>query len=143
MALTQFGEKTKSVFLKGVESNKIHQEFEVKAGSSVIKGQPLVLNTDGTVLPAAAGAKSFTVIGYALHTRATGELVTVAMKAYAIVWGQSLGALNAGPVKVGAAPTDTTYGGYVATADAAGADVVGFALDAAAAADELVRIAIQ
>ena len=143
MALTQFGEKTKSVFLKAIEANKLHQEFEVKAAAAVVKGQPLKLAVDGTVEPAATDELAFLVIGYAMHTRAAGELVTVAMKAMAILWTQSAGALNAGPVKILAtAPTDPLYRSYVATAHATGADVVGYALDAATGADELVRVAI-
>jgi len=143
MALTKFGEQTKSVFLKAIESHKLHQEFEVTAGAAVVKGQPVKLTADGTIEPAATDELAFEVIGYSLHTRAAGELATIAMKAMAIVWSQSAGALDAGPVKILAdAPTDPLYRSYVATAHATGADVVGYALDAATGADELVRVAI-
>jgi len=143
MALTKFGENTKSVFLKAIEANKLHQEFEVKAGATVIKGQPLKLAADGTVEPAATDELAFQVIGYSLHNRGAGELLTVAMKPMAIIWSQSAGALAAGPVKILAtAPTDPFYRSYVATAHATGADVIGYALDAAVGAGELVRVAI-
>jgi len=144
MALTKFGEKTRSVFLKAIEAHTLHQEFEVKAGQATVKGQLLVLDpATGHVLPAGNGAKAFTVIGIALHTRAAGELVTVAMKAKTIVWAQTGAALDAGPVKaVAAAPIDVLYRSYVATADVLGGDVVGYSLDVAAGADEIVRVAI-
>lgn len=151
MALTQFGEQTKSVFLKSIESHKLHQEFEVKAGVSVKQGQPLKLvAADGTVEPAAAGDKANLIIGVAVQSRAAGELVTVGMKAFTIVWAQSLGALVAGPVKMAAAPADPLYCGYEASTAVDQAttpaldysDVVGWALDAAAGAGELVRVAI-
>jgi len=146
MALTQFGEQTKSVFLKSIESHKLHQEFEVKVGVSVVQGQPLKLvAADGTVEPAGAGELNHLIIGYALQNRAAGELVTVGMKAYGIVWAQSLGALAAGPVMVSAtAPTDPFYRAYeaVVLATANGADTVGWSLDAAAGVGELIRVAI-
>jgi len=151
MALTKFGEQTKSVFLKAIEAHKLHQEFEVTATKAVIKGQPVVLAADGTIQTAESGEKAYKIIGYSLHTRAAGELATIAMKAMAIVWSQSAGALSAGPVKFSATPpTDPFYASYLAptAVDQAttpvldGSDVVGYALDAATGADELVRVAI-
>jgi hypothetical protein len=148
MALTQFGEKTESVFLKAIEANKLHHEFEVKAGASVVKGQLVKMAADGTIEPAAIGELNYLVIGIALHTRAAGELVTVGMKAFTIVWSQTAGALAAGPVKVvAAAPTKPLYRSYAAVVLGAapldaGADTVGICLDQAAGVDELVRVAI-
>ena len=50
MSLTVMGDQTKTIFLKGVEAHKLHHEFTVGSGNTVIKrGQPVVLNNDGTV----------------------------------------------------------------------------------------------
>lgn len=146
--ITQFGQQTESVFLKAIEANKLYQEFEVKAGASVVKGQLVKMAADGTIEPAAAGELNYLVIGITLHTRAAGELVTVGMKAFTIVWSQTAGALVAGPVKVvSTPPTKPMYRSYEAVVLGAspaadGADTVGICLDQAAGANELVRVAI-
>lgn len=145
MPITQLGSNSKTIFLKGPESHKLHHQFEVATGQSVKKGQPVILNTDGTVQVAAANQVAKNVIGVTIHDGGAGDLVTVAMKAYTIVWGTSAAALNAGPVKyVGVNGTDGDYMNYAAADAAADAysDVVGWALDQSAAADELVRIAL-
>lgn len=148
MSLTAFGNDTKkTLFLKGPESHKLHQEFVVAAGQTVKKGQPVTLNTDGEVVPAGANAASRTIIGYSVHTGAAAEYVTVAMKAYALVWAMPNAAVNAGPVAYdGLNTTDNDYSSFKAAAGTAGAstaeEVTGWALDKATAADEPIRVAL-
>lgn len=142
MSMQLLGDKTKTVFLKGIESHKLHHEFQVAAGETIKVGQPVVLNSEGEVVPAAAAAKAGTVIGYSIHEGSAGEFVTVGMKAMAIVWASPGAALDAGPVKyAGLNTTDNTYNNFTA-ASADYSDLVGWALEDAEAADELIRVAI-
>jgi len=145
MALTVFGEVTKSIFLKEIEAHKIHEEFEVASAVTVKKGQAVKLTTAGLVTPAVAGELEHLVIGYSIHDGAAGELVTVGIKAFTIVWAQSAGALDAGPVQIGAAGADPLYATYVAaTVDqTATPDCVGWALDNATGEDEMIRVALK
>lgn len=141
-AITQFGDKTKTIFLKGAEAHKLHHEFVVATGQTIKKGNLVTLNTDGEVVLAADGAKSHLVIGHSVHNGAAGEFVTVAMKAYAIVFASPNGALNAGPVAYnGTNDEDTDYNSFQAPVVDAD-DIVGWALDKAEAADEIIRVAL-
>lgn len=159
MALTKFGEVTKTLFLKGIEMHKLHHEFEVGEGSVVKKGQPVVLNSDGTVKPAAVKEPRRNIIGYSIHNGEEEEYVTVGMKAFGIVWATPKAPLEAGPVAYdGMAPvipattppTTTMYSSFVAAStfvtdpDTANVedDMVGWALDEAVSANDLIRVAI-
>lgn len=139
---TQFGDKTQTVFLKGIENHKLHQEFEVKAAGKVQKGQPVVLQADGTIDAAGATADAHTIIGIAIHNGGPGELVTVGMKAYTIVYASPTQATTAGPVAYNGLNSahDGLYLDYANTATAG--KVVGWSLDPTTAADEIVRIAL-
>lgn len=143
MAITILGEKTKSIFLKGPENHKLHHEFEVAAGQTIKKGQPVILTADGEVSPAGTAAESTTIIGYSVHNGAEGELVTVAMKAYIIVWAMPKAAVIAGPVAYdGMNTTDEEYNSVAAVALDAESTTMGWALDAATAPDEPIRVAL-
>jgi len=80
-----FGADTSTIFLKS-ESHKLFQEFEVVAGTDVKRGQPLVLETVGTVDVAATNDTPDLIIGVAMQDADAGELVTVMMRAYAIIF---------------------------------------------------------
>ena len=80
-----FGVDTKTIFLKS-ESHKLFEEFEVVAGTDVKKGQPLVLETVGTVDVAADGDTPDLIIGVAMQDTDAGELVTCMMRGYAIIF---------------------------------------------------------
>ena len=150
MAITILGSKTKTVFLKGIENHKLHHEFEVAANNTIKKGQPVFLDTDGMVCVALAangggeGAPATpanNIIGWSIHNGEAGEMVTIGMKAFGIVWAMPNTALNAGPVQYGGLnDEDPTYNSFATAADAA--STIGWALDKAAAADELIRVAI-
>ena len=158
--LTAFGGETHTIFLKGVEAHKLHHEFTVAEaiGSAIKRGQPVVLTADGTVKPAAAGEKAHNIIGVSIHNGKPKELVTIAMKAYGVVYAMPNQALDAGPVSYDglntsqtdpAGPgfntaTDGTTGIYssYATASTDGSDIAGWALDKAEDANELIRVAL-
>ena len=140
MAITAMGDKSKTVFLKGVESHKIHHEFEVAVGAAVKVAQPVKLNTDGLVVPAAAGDGD-AIIGYSIHDGAAGELVTVAMRAFVIVYAMTSAAVNAGPVEY--EPPSTEDADYMLYVNVDTGSAVGWALDKATVADELIRVALK
>lgn len=138
---TTKGDKTYNHLLKS-ESHKLHEEFTVKTGQAVDQFGLVVLNSDGTVQKAAADATAKTVLGYSVHPGAAEELVTVACKGYAQIFGfASGGAITAGPVKVAAAANATGYCGYANTAGDTSEDnlIVGWAMDAGGQ-DDVVRI---
>ena len=49
--LTILGSKTPRAVIYKSESHKLHQAFNVKSGQTVVKGQPVKLETDGTISP--------------------------------------------------------------------------------------------
>lgn len=132
MALTRFGEKTKSIFLKNIEAHKLHQEFEVAEGETIKKGQPVALNDDGEVISATA-LDAYKVIGISIHDGTEGQFITVGMRAFSIVWAKPAAALVAGPVTYNGQNTveDGIYGTYIAATDAT--KLHGWALDNVAA----------
>lgn len=156
--LTAFGQETHTIFLKGVEAHKLHHEFAVATGSTVKRGQPVVLTAEGDVKPATSGEKSAKIIGVTIHNGKEKELVTIAMKAYGVIYAMPNAALDAGPVAYDGlntsqtdpqgpgfnTATDGTTGIYSSfkAASADGSDLAGWALDQADDANDLIRIAI-
>jgi hypothetical protein len=143
MALTKFGGKSKTIYLNDVEAHKLHLEFEVGAAVTVKKGQPVVLNSDGTIRPvnAALGADAAAIIGYSIHNGEVGELVTVGMRAFAVVYAEA-GAVNqnAGIVfATNVAPTDPDMVRWVS---AAAGTMHGWALDQSVAVGDIIRVAV-
>jgi len=144
-AITGLGDVTKSIFLKS-ESHKLSQEFVVAAANTVKKGQPVKLNTAGDLIPAAANDLNHVIIGVSIHDAAAGEVATVRMKASAIVWARATAALNAGPVAYdGVNGTETDFMNYDddIVVDATGNTTVGWALDDAGAANDVIRVALM
>ena len=157
MGMTVLGSETNTIFLKGAEAYKLHHEFTVATTKEVKRGQPVTLNVDGEVVPATGTSKFKDIIGYSIHNGKAGDLVTVAMKSYGIVYAMPNAALNAGPVAYDGLNTtqpsqnvgfstpssdgDGIYGSYKAAA-ADGSDLAGWALDKAEGANDLIRVAI-
>lgn len=143
MSITVLGDIAKTIFLKGPESHKLHHQFAVASGVTVLEGQPVKLNATGEVQPLGGGGLNKLCIGFAVHSGTDGELVTVVMKAFAIIFASTSKALVTGPVQYeGVNATDGDYMDYEAAVDADHEDVVGWALDAAAGADEIIRVAL-
>lgn len=146
---TQFGEKPKTIFLKGIENHKLHQEFEVGTGATVKVGQPVVLNTDGTVKAATANNKNYEIIGYSIHNGKAGSFVTIGMKAFTIVYASPSAACDAGPVKYLGMNSGVEDGIYndVEALDSTAQDfdpteLVGWALDQSTTGDDIIRLAL-
>ena len=49
--MTLVGQKTPRAVIYKSESHKLHQAFCVKASTKIVKGQPVKLETDGTISP--------------------------------------------------------------------------------------------
>lgn len=133
------------------ESHKLHQAFPVKEGESVIQGQPVVLNTDGTIRGFKSTDAVKNIIGWAAtdsinpaykESKQHGPIeVTVMVRGYAIIWGVSKGALTTGPVKpTGLKDTDNIYAEY--DADSTTAAPIAYNLTPASAAGDLVQILV-
>ena len=149
--LTKFGQKTKSVFLNNPEAHKLNLAFEVATGAegavlTVKRGQPVKLNNDGLIVPAATdGTDSKRIIGYCVMNGKSGDEVTVAVKGYATIFAMSSAAVTAGPVQyTGINSTDDTYTNYANAASASNAfpTMNGWSLDPADGANELIRVVL-
>lgn len=110
--------------------------------NTIKKGMPVKLTTDGELEPAADGENPINIIGYSLHNGFGGEVVTVAMKAYAIVFAEAYAAShNAGPV-VYKSTSSTTNRQIYDDASVTYANIAGWSLDAQASANGTIRVAL-
>lgn len=149
--MRMFGDKTPGVVIFKSESHKLHQAFPVKKGEKVVKGQPVVLNTDGTIQGFKTGNTLSSIIGWAVtdstypayqESRQHGPVdVTVMVTGYAIVYGVSKGALTTVPVKpTGSLDSTGRFAEYEATVE--GDARVAINLTPASGAGELIQILI-
>ena len=140
MSLTKFGQASTTIWLKGPEAHKLHNEFEVAAGETVSVSQPVILDEDGLVKAAPAGTKKNLIIGYSIHNGKEKELVTVAMVGFTMIYAKPTTTITAGPVKNGLMnTTDPAYLSVDNTVDAT--DQFGWAIDAGDAGDK-VRVVL-
>ena len=138
-----FGTDTKTIILKQ-ESHKLFQEFEVETAVSVKKGMPVYITGDGQVSPNLVTTTTQQTIGISMHDGEAGELVTVMMKAYAIIFAEcETAGLVAGPVSNGTTDPYNAVTGYVLIDDAVvtSATQLGWALEGGGDGD-IVRVAL-
>lgn len=148
--LTSLGLLSKSTVL-AEEEDKIRIEFTTAA--IVKKGQPvkLVAGT-GFVTPWAKTDLQHLCIGYCDSDQASGALVTVVCRGFAIIYGISAAAANAGPATYNGydstdGATNTDYSGligysiYGAATDVT--DCIAWILDPVAAANALMRVLVK
>jgi hypothetical protein len=148
------GGVTKSTFLYGPESHKLHLEFNIHptADTSVIRrGMPVKLDkvTVGgadydVVIPAAQNEDECNVIGISIHEKDsayTGAIV-VATRGYTVIYGQASGDMDAGAiVKFDGYDADTGYNKFAATAGVA-TKQIGWVLETCETGD-IVQILIK
>lgn len=109
----------------------------------VRKGQPVALESDGRISGLKAATSPVSVIGTSLHDGISGQIVTVCMRAHRIQYCEAgTASLNAGPVKIYGYNTTTNYV-EVDDASVTYADQWGWALDAATADGDVIRVAIR
>lgn len=95
--LHKVGGRTQQAVIYKSESHKLHQAFPVKSGDTIVQGQPVKLNDDGTISPY-TGAAGDMYLGIAVNyskypaypaypANAAGVEVTVMVEAFAIIHG--------------------------------------------------------
>ena len=135
------GTETESVFLKEIESHKLHQEFE--AAGVIKRGQPVALTGVGEKVAAAGtAAANINIIGYSVHDAEAGDLITVGMRGYAIIWAEAATIGVSGPVKYDSF-NGTTEKNVFDTDTVTAADHMGWQIDDAAAIGDEVRIVLN
>lgn len=95
--LHKVGGRTPQAVIYKSESHKLHQAFPVKDSDTIVQGQPVKLNTDGTISPY-TGDEGEVYLGIAVNyskypaypaypATAAGVEVTVMMEGFAIIHG--------------------------------------------------------
>lgn len=92
--LHKVGGRTPQAVIYKSESHKLHQVFPVKDGDTIVHGQPVKLNTDGTISPY-TGAEGEVYLGIAVNyskypaypAMAAWVEVTVMMEGFAVIHG--------------------------------------------------------
>lgn len=92
--LHKVGGRTSQAVIYKSESHKLHQAFPVKDGDTIVQGQPVKLNTDGTISPY-TGGEGEVYLGIAVNyskypaypATAAGVEVTVMMEGFAVIHG--------------------------------------------------------
>ena len=114
--LTLVGQKTPRAVIYKSESHKLHQAFCVKADTKIVKGQPVKLETDGTISPYTGtgiylGIAVTDNINPAYHAQRNFPVeVTVMVEGFAIVnWVAAADSTPAGYVTPGAALLNDRY----------------------------------
>lgn len=140
--LNTLGTVTPPAVFLSVEIHKFHQAFTPSA--DIKAGQPVKLNTDGTIAPIVSGTDARDLmIGIAMNdiTQASGLECTIIMRAYALVQAISSAACATGPVKYGG--YDSTNLRIIYVHAIVGTDVTwGHALNAATATGQILDVAI-
>ena len=110
--------------------------------NDLFEGCPVVLTSTGEVIRFnSTHTANLQVIGYAIHNKVAGELVTVALKARAVVNALSADAIVPGAVAYSSYDTTAermkfTDGSVTVT------NMMGWALDVADSADDAIRVAL-
>lgn len=92
--LHKVGGRTPQAVIYKSESHKLHQAFPVKDGDTIVQGQPVKLNNDGTISPY-TGGEGEVYLGIAVNyskypaypATVAGVEVTVMMEGFAIIHG--------------------------------------------------------
>lgn len=135
------GSTTTSRFEHAPEAHKLHLDFEVAAGQTVHKADPVIFATNGKVQAAADDQAPHTIIGVSIHEATAGQRATIAMRGYTVVNAEAQAAsLNAGPVEVGPWNATTGRREYAVAADTT--DTVGHAIEQVVADGDAVRVCI-
>lgn len=111
--------------------------------NTIYKSQPVRLQADGTIEPCINGNYKHQNIGIAMHDGLGGELVTVMMKGFAIIFAEcATDSLVAGPVTIHSNGYNTTTG-YLEVDDASVTidNLFGWALDGGDGGD-LIRVVV-
>ena len=147
--LHKVGGRTPQAVIYKSESHKLHQAFQVKNGVTIVQGQPVKLNDNGTISPY-TGVKDEVYLGIAVNynkyhaypATAAGVEVTVMMEGFAVIHGIAKAEIT----KTGYVQTDGTLdasGTYPNfSPSASGAETKFIAINVAEV-DDLVQILVK
>lgn len=144
--LHKVGSRTPQAVIYKSESHKLHQAFPVKSGDTIVQGQPVKLNNDGTISPYTGTEGEIYIgiaIGYSKYPAypplAAGVEVTVMVQGYTVIHGIAKEAIaTTGYVQTDGTLDDSgTYPNY--SPSASNAETPFLAINTAEAG-ELVRI---
>lgn len=107
--LHKVGGRTPQAVIYKSESHKLHQAFPVKDSDTIVQGQPVKLNTDGTISPY-TGGEDEVYLGIAVNyskypaypaypATAAGVEVTVMMEGFAVIHGIAKADIKTGYVQ--------------------------------------------
>lgn len=142
MALT--GVKTPQAVIYKSESHKLCQAFPVKEGQTIIQGQPVALNNDGTIQGyAGTGIYLGIAITDSEFPAYPGNEVTVMMEGFAVVYGIATAAVVTGYVTPSVPDEDSLYTKYANTASSGTTASNFIAISAADAANDLIQVLVK
>lgn len=146
--LHKVGGRTPQAVIYKSESHKLHQAFPVKDGDTLVQGQPVKLNTDGTISPYTGGSGEV-YLGIAVNyskypaypATAVGVEVTVMMEGFAVIHGIATEITKTGYVQTdGTLDASGTYPNF--SPSTSGAETKFIAINVADV-DDLVQILVK
>lgn len=142
--MTKVGVPTSQTVIYKSESHKLHQAFVFKTGDTIIQGQPVMLNENGTISPYVDNANTV-YLGIAVTNSQfpayPGDEVTVMVSAFAVVYGISTATVTCGFVTPGAPAEYSQYVKYTNTIDKAESNFI--AITPASEAGELIQVLVK
>jgi hypothetical protein len=111
------------------------------SNQNIFPGMQVMLNTDGTIKQW-DGADNSAILGTALTKGSAGQMVTIAMRCYTILFAIANEAFTPGPVKYVGYDSATGYTKYTSVS-VTDSNQNGIALDAAAGNGDIVRVAVR
>lgn len=146
--LHKVGGRTPQAVIYKSESHKLHQAFPVKDSDTIVQGQPVKLNSDGTISPY-TGDESEVYLGIAVNynkypaypATAAGVEVTVMMEGFAVIHGIAKAKITTGYVQTNGTLDDSgTYPNF--SPSTGGAETKFIAINLADM-DDLVQILVK
>lgn len=139
--MVKVGMPTPQAVIYKSESHKLHQAFAVATGKTIIQGQPVKLNEDGTIEGyAGEGIYLGIAVTNSKFPAYPGEEVTVMMEGFAVVYGLSNGEIKASYITPDRAEPDVNSQ-YIRYNQ--GISTPFIALNTAAEAGELIQILVK
>ena len=146
--LHKVGGRTLQAVIYKSESHKLHQAFPVKNGDTIVHGQPVKLNIDGTISPY-TGDEGEVYLGIAVNyskypaypAMAAWVEVTVMMEGFAVIHGIAKAGIKTGYVQTdGTLDASGTYPNF--SPSVSGAETKFIAINVAEV-DDLVQILVK
>ena len=139
--MAMVGVKTPQAVIYKSESHKLHQAFVVKNEETIIQGQPVMLNADGTISPYVGGEGVYLGIAMtdSVYPAYPGNEVTVMVEGFAVVYGLSRNNVDAGYVAPEALSEGDMYVHYATS----GEESHFIALNKTTEGDDLIQVLVR